>query len=403
MHVINQPWGGRGQQMGDYLSRLLTQDKPRFEIFRACVAFAKASGLLRLAPALQSFMNRDGQVEIVVGIDENITTQQALELIMQYSSAAYVFNNPMSTFHPKLYLFESPGKRAIAVVGSSNLTVGGLYTNYETNVALEFDLSAAADQKAYESILAIFLNASDIEVGNAKRLDETVLKELIRARRVADEMGQRGGRPFLRRAPGSAQSLFPRTPVPPAPRIDPNLLNLIPKVRTTGHPEADRSAISAFRPWETFVMILGARDTRQKPGYSRDVYIPLAARDYNEDFWGWPKKFRPGRAVTVGNYLERRVDMLIRPVTGREQVVEDVRLYYYDIKREFRLNCSRLIDGAQPGDLLLVQKSPRRTSFEGRTFEFEAVVISSKHPGYQSFVRESRTQVKGSPKRWGYL
>jgi hypothetical protein len=133
------------------------------------------------------------------------------------------------------------------------------------------------------------------------------------------------------------------------------------------------------------------------------VYIPLAARDANRDFWGWPEKFKSGSAATVGDYLERRVDMLVRPVAGQAQVAEGVRLYYYDIKHEFRLNCGRLIEGAQPGDLILIQKSPVGTLFGERAYEFDAAVLSPRHPAYQSFVKESQNQVKGSPKRWGYL
>ena len=44
IHIINQPWDGRGARMGDWITRLLALDMPRFEIFRACVAFAKAAG-----------------------------------------------------------------------------------------------------------------------------------------------------------------------------------------------------------------------------------------------------------------------------------------------------------------------------------------------------------------------
>jgi len=74
-HIINQPWDGRGVQMGDWITCLLASETPRFEIFRACVAFAKASGVLRLAASLQRFMDRGSRVEIVVGIvgiDEDI-------------------------------------------------------------------------------------------------------------------------------------------------------------------------------------------------------------------------------------------------------------------------------------------------------------------------------------------
>ena len=42
-----------------------------------------------------------------------------------------VFHNPLPhTFHPKLYLFKSDD-HAEMVMGSGNLTEGGLYTNYE--------------------------------------------------------------------------------------------------------------------------------------------------------------------------------------------------------------------------------------------------------------------------------
>ena len=53
IYVINQPWDGRGAQMGHCITLLLTSETPRFELFRVCVAFAKASGVLRLAPAFR--------------------------------------------------------------------------------------------------------------------------------------------------------------------------------------------------------------------------------------------------------------------------------------------------------------------------------------------------------------
>ncbi len=401
-HIISQPWDGRGAQMGDWITRLLASETLRFEIFRACVAFAKASGVLRLAPALQRFMDRGGQVEFVVGIDEDITTRQALELVMRFSTAAYVFNNPAATFHPKVYLFEVPDRQAVAFVGSSNLTVGGLYTNYEANLGLDLDLTKPADQETYQRIRAIFANASDVVSGNALRLDDAAIEQLVLSGAVGDEARSRARRARVRRTEPTVPPLFPRTPVLPPPPIDPSVSGLTPRIEPTGDEEADQEAVNALQPGRVFVMILGTRDTRQQRGYSRDVYIPLAAREQAPEFWGWPNEFIVGSEATVGQYLERRVDILVRPVRGKEQVVEDVRLYYYDIKHEFRLNCSRLVEGAQPGDLLIVQRSPTGTFFDGRSYIFEAAVISSSAPGYAAFIRECRNQVKGSPKRWGY-
>jgi hypothetical protein len=266
VHVINQPWDGRGAQMGDYITRLLASETPRFEVFRACVAFAKASGVLRLAPALQRFIGRGGQVEIVVGIDEDITTRQALELIMRYSTAAYVFCNPAATFHPKVYLFEVPDRQAVVFVGSSNLTVGGLYTNYEANLGLEFDLTLPADRQTYGQILSIFANARDVTSGNTLRLDAVTLEQLAQSGAIGDEARTRIRRAAVRRETPTEPPLFPRTPVLPAPPIDPSLAGLVPRVEPTARVEDDQEAATDLQPWKTFVMILGSRDTRQRRG-----------------------------------------------------------------------------------------------------------------------------------------
>jgi hypothetical protein len=219
---------------------------------------------------------------------------------------------------------------------------------------------------------------------------------------VGDEARSRSRRARVRRIDPTAPPLFPRTPVLPPPPIDPSVAGLIPRVESTGDVEEDQEAEAALHPGRTFVMILGSRDTRQQRGYSRDIYIPLAAREQAPLFWGWPDEFSIGSEMTVGQYQERRVDILVRPVRGKEQVIDDVRLYYYNIKHEFRLNCSRLIEGAQPGDLLVIQRSPTGIFFEGRSYTFEATIIPASAPGYEAFVRECRNQVSGSPKRWGY-
>ena len=348
-------------------------------------------------------MDRGGRVEIVAGIDQGITTKQGLELAMRYSTEAYVFSNPIATFHPKVYLFEIPQRRAVAFVGSSNLTAGGLYTNYEASLGVELDLTLNTDRRTYENILAIVLGALDVTSGNAKRLDAAFLGQLVRAQRVADETRPLRRRLAPRQLPLTEAPPFQRTYVPPAPRIDPRLAGLIPVLQPTGDAEVDLEALMAFRPWRMFLMTLGTRDTRQVTGYSRDVFIPLAARDFDREFWGWPNRFRPGGNRTVGRYHERRIDMLVRPVTGQPQAVEGARLYHYDIKHEFRLNCGRLIEAARAGDVLVIQKLQGGTLFEGHIYEFEAAVIPPEHPGYRALERECRNEVRSSPKRWGYL
>ncbi|MCJ7504449.1 MAG: phospholipase D family protein [Acidobacteriia bacterium] len=344
-------------------------------------------------------MRRGGQVEIVAGLDEGITTRQGLELLNRYSTTAYVFMNPAATFHPKVYLFEIPHTRATAFVGSNNLTAGGLYTNYEMSLGVDLDLRTGDDREAYEHILTFFSGATDLTSGNSRRLTADVISDLVRGGRVTDER-----RPA--RGPtghGDRGHTFPRTPVPPPPPIDPGLRGLIPVPEPTGRARAGREVVTEFFPSRVFVMRLGTRDARQLPGYSRDIFIPLAARDADPAFWGWPQSFRRGAAGTVGRYMQRRVRMLVRPARGTAQVLEDVRLYYYDIKHEFRLNCGRLIEGAQPGNLLVVQKASVAGTFRGRDYDFEATVLGPVNHEYQVFARECSHSVRGSQKQWGYI
>lgn len=112
---------------------------------RVAVAFARRSGLNLLEKQIESTLNKGAKWDFLVGLDfaqtEGIVLQQLLSWSNQYkdrfSFACYsdpaIDRTPM--FHPKVYLFHSRTK-ATGVVGSSNLTGGGLGRNIEANVAL---------------------------------------------------------------------------------------------------------------------------------------------------------------------------------------------------------------------------------------------------------------------------
>jgi len=114
---------------------------------RVLVAWAKSSGLSRIADAVRAHHAAGGRSEIVVGIDAQGGTWEGLELAMGLFNDAYIFHDSGApTFHPKVYLLEATAT-ATAWVGSGNLTRGGLYTNYEATLVVELDLSVPADEK----------------------------------------------------------------------------------------------------------------------------------------------------------------------------------------------------------------------------------------------------------------
>ena len=119
-------------------------------------AWGKRSGLSRIANSLSMFREGGGRTEIVLGVDEGGATKEGLELALALYDKAYVFHDPGSrTFHPKIYVVEGVSA-ATAVVGSSNTTKGGLYTNYEAAVSIDLDLGREDDVAFLSSVRAYY-------------------------------------------------------------------------------------------------------------------------------------------------------------------------------------------------------------------------------------------------------
>jgi len=91
---------------------------------------------------------------IVTGIHNKVTTKEALDKLLKLdiNSYVYFFIEPYgSVFHPKIYLFEGKEKSAL-ILGSSNLTSGGLSSNVEASLFLKIDNSIEADKKLIDAI-----------------------------------------------------------------------------------------------------------------------------------------------------------------------------------------------------------------------------------------------------------
>ena len=128
-------------------------DDERLTELSIVVAWAKESGLKHIRTNLQEFRERGGKARILLGIDEGGATLEGLHnAIDDFKDGAWVLNNKKSgTFHPKLYIIS--GKTAsVVIVGSSNLTQGGFFGNYEAGVCLELDLNDDADVKIHKAV-----------------------------------------------------------------------------------------------------------------------------------------------------------------------------------------------------------------------------------------------------------
>ncbi len=108
-------------------------------------AFVKESGLRHIQENLERLLEQDGDAHLVTGLDFQITEPQAMRHLIRIAErypqfVVRVFSklkqNDIPTFHPKLYIFERSAGVSSFLVGSANLTSGGLRGNAEMNLAV---------------------------------------------------------------------------------------------------------------------------------------------------------------------------------------------------------------------------------------------------------------------------
>jgi HKD family nuclease len=122
---------------------------------RMAVAFASSTGLKLLADGLNGVLKSGGSLEFLIGLDMRGTDPRALREILSWTKkhaecALYWLGSlePASIYHPKVYLLRS-NDDASCIVGSSNLTKGGLQANVEANIELTGNLADEAIADLY--------------------------------------------------------------------------------------------------------------------------------------------------------------------------------------------------------------------------------------------------------------
>ncbi len=145
---------------GDWL--LAQLGDPSWTSFRACVAYLKQSGTKHVATDLYAFTRRPGTTaRVAVGISSQGTSLEGVQDLWRVLTGHgdfYIVHEGAGgrgSFHPKGYMFSSATKARL-LIGSANLTEGGLFTNHELSVALDLDLSNKATAAFFQEVSAAF-------------------------------------------------------------------------------------------------------------------------------------------------------------------------------------------------------------------------------------------------------
>lgn len=180
---VGQPFGEH-LNLVDFIEHSTSQ---QYTHLRIAVAWAKRSGLGRIWDTLDDFRSKGGHVQLIIGVSEGGATKEGLELALQGSDQSFVFHDPRRTFHPKVYFGASDLQRSV-LVGSSNLTAGGLSWNYEASLwvdwtkgeddALDHQLTSWFDQLIAQggsclplskALIDQMSNSGDIAIGTEGR------------------------------------------------------------------------------------------------------------------------------------------------------------------------------------------------------------------------------------------
>jgi HKD family nuclease len=259
--------------------------------YRACsiiVAFARLSGVARLLPQIRTWRGRKGRIEAIVGIDRYGTSREALQVLLQELDTVYITcsADQSCTFHPKMYLFEGP-RTARAVVGSHNLTLGGLETNFEGGIVLDLELPAELAQ--WEPFRDAWNQLLPEKAIATKKLDHDTLEEVIADGRVLPE-----SRISRRPSPDIARDVIPVDVkadtfpvVPPAPP-SPLPKDVIPGRRRRPARKAPGPRPTAIERQATVEELPRALVIEVIPHQNGEIFLSKTAADAFPRFFGMP-------------------------------------------------------------------------------------------------------------------
>lgn len=204
--ILHHQITGKAESICERLNALLSDAD--LKQVRFSVAYARWDGIGLLAKSLEKALKAGCRFESIYGAGNGVTTSDALQygllLQTQFPGQTYAgfiedeFANAI--YHPKFYEFVY-SDRIVALVGSANLTGGGLARNGE----LVAELSCKSDDAIGKQLSAFWKAArklaADVSVAEIRRLAKSPGSGSERRDEVG---GAKSGKPFLKVAAKTA-------------------------------------------------------------------------------------------------------------------------------------------------------------------------------------------------------
>ena len=374
-------------------------------------AWARRSGVEILYRALGEQMR---EVDVIVGLTGRSTSAEALALLHDNARQVFVYHtHHRVTYHPKVYLFDDgldPPRDAALLVGSSNLTGGGLHTNFEANMTSI--LRPASDENDKALFDAVVRGAAHLRDSATCERIETYerIQELLDERHIATEASLRHARErALPGQDGAGGGHFQLPAPPPLPRVAMPEIGVAfqqqeDEAEREPEEEVDPEPIAAQVAGRFYVRTLTAHDIqrlRNEAVGTIEWNIGIGALDHDPGFWGWPDRY--GRREE-GDRLEWPSDGVLQSrVTQGFGVPVDVVLWHrtgrpeHAAEHRIRIGPSRILKDAFPDDftpasLVVVERLPAE---EAITFRARLLTAADAEFAYYG----ERLQPRRPPQR----
>ena len=371
------------------------------------VGWARLAGVGLLYSALGGHLCN---VDVVVGMAGRSTSAEALSLLLTLSRRTFVYHkHHRQTFHPKLYMFDdggSPPFDAALLVGSSNLTGGGLFQNIEGNLVSKLRPSSREeDGTIYDSVVAevegLLTSPFCEQLDTNERISELLQDGYISTEQALAQRRVRESINAARRGQHRQRPEAPPPPLPPftLPKLEvsfslPNVEETSLEIGTTG----ETLPVNTDPTEQFYVRTLTGNDVNKLQGRTPGTAewdIGETARDAMPLFWGWPDQYET--VVRQRERLEWKTTGLLQSsVTPGYESEVDIVLWYREKRpghapeHRLRIGPGAALAEATPSDfdttsLVVLERLPAT-----RTHTFLVHLLTSNDPEYADYVRYLR-------------
>ena len=222
-------------------------------------------------------------------------------------------------------------KEFVLCLGYKSQVIKDFFLNYEANIGVTLDTSKNA--KDFQKQVADYWN-SLLNDENTKKCDLPLLDKLLEYGSVVDERKQKPFKEIIQKI--SDLPFKTKKKVGTLPPTSTQVVTTVPALK------------------ENFAMTLSGFDVSAK---SQDpvILIPIAALKSMPFFWNWPILYTDSGA----GYPQLYAIANIR-IDGKTLKDQHIRIYYYDKKKEFRLQCEPIKRNGNQGDIVTIHSNPNK-------------------------------------------